>query len=114
MKRSLVLFLIIGMSSLAACAVTRQAAPSPRVMELPAATEAPAQPPAYGGVAPQESFASADALKAVGQNPASAANAERLVVKNADLTIVVADVPARVQAIQDMAKAMGGFIVSAN
>jgi hypothetical protein len=43
-----------------------------------------------------------------------AASADRLVIRNADLTIVVADVPARVTAIQNMANAMGGFVVSSN
>ena len=35
-------------------------------------------------------------------------------IKNADLSIVVKDVHARVKAVQDMATAMGGFVVSAN
>jgi hypothetical protein len=39
---------------------------------------------------------------------------ERLVIQNADLAIVVADPKARMQAIANMASAMGGFVVSSN
>jgi hypothetical protein len=58
--------------------------------------------------------ASSDAAKAAGQNPASGASTDRLVVKTAELSIVVKDVTGRVQAIQDMANTMGGFVVSEN
>ncbi len=40
--------------------------------------------------------------------------ANRLVVENAELSIVVADVNARVKSIENMAKNMGGFLVSEN
>ena len=44
----------------------------------------------------------------------TAASSDRLVIRNADLSIVVTDVPARITAIQNMANAMGGFVVSSN
>lgn len=44
----------------------------------------------------------------------SAPVTDRLVIQNADLTIVVKDVNGRAKAIQDMAKQMGGFVVSVN
>ncbi len=39
---------------------------------------------------------------------------ERLVIQNADLAIVVKDPKARMDEIADLAKAMGGFVVSSN
>jgi hypothetical protein len=115
MKRSLLLVIIIAMSGLAGCASMRLAATQ--------APEAPAVAPRQslvGGAAPQESFApSSDTVKSSVENSApvpgnSAAPSDRLVIQNADLSIVVKDVNARVRAIQDMAKSMGGFIVSVN
>lgn len=109
MKRFLMFVLIAGMSSLAACSTSRQsAAPAPQAFAV--------QPglPAGAPAAPQESAPASDAAKSAVQNPSSAGSAERLVVKTADLSIVVKDVAARVTAIQDMASAMGGFVVSAN
>jgi hypothetical protein len=43
-----------------------------------------------------------------------AAAAQRIVIKNADLAIVVADVEGRMKNIQTMAEQMGGFVVSSN
>jgi uncharacterized protein DUF4349 len=80
-----------------------------------------------GGAAPQESFAQPapyapgyDAAKTLSESPSdvvannSPVRSDRLVIQNADLSIVVKDVGARVQSIQDMAKQMGGFVVSVN
>ena len=80
------------------------------------------QPGMGGGApyAPQESFAApapgfpaSDAAKTV-EMPANSEGRERLVIQNADLSIVVSDVKARLQAIEDMAVEMGGFVVSVN
>jgi hypothetical protein len=52
-----------------------------------------------------------------GGGPESANNntmQERLVIMNADLTIVVPDPQAKVEAISQMAKEMGGFVISMN
>lgn len=43
-----------------------------------------------------------------------AASAERIVIQNADLAIVVSDVEGRMKNIQAMAQQMGGFVVSSN
>lgn len=70
------------------------------VMELPAA-EAPA---------PDSAVSSAqDAYNSSGQ-----AAQERLVIENADLSIVVKDPKARMKEISDLAQKMGGFVVSSN
>ncbi len=52
----------------------------------------------------------------VSNNSASgpATTAERIVIKNADLAIVVSDVEGRMKDIQRMAEEMGGFVVSSN
>jgi len=44
----------------------------------------------------------------------NAAKAERIVIQNADLTIVVSDVQGRLDQIQNMAQSMGGFVVSSS
>jgi hypothetical protein len=44
----------------------------------------------------------------------SAAAVERLIIQNADVSIVVSDVEARMAAIQKMAEDMGGFVVASN
>jgi Domain of unknown function (DUF4349) len=112
MKQTPLFIILAGALALAACA--RAGAPAPTV-QLPAATGAPAMPREALGVAPAPSMAIApagDLAKTEAANQAT--SPDRLVVKNADLSIVVTDVMARVKAIQDMTSAMGGFVVSAN
>lgn len=43
-----------------------------------------------------------------------AASVERIVIQNADISVVVADVEARMNEIEAMAQKMGGFVVSSN
>lgn len=86
-----------------------------------AATEAPAMVEEDFGYAPMP-----DAMPTMGvmdQAPRSgesgggdvtAATVERIVIQNADLAIVVADVEARMNDIQEMAQSMGGFVVSSS
>ena len=131
MKRSILLIAIVSLLVLAACSSLRSAAtqaPAPFAYPTaaPAATSAPGfleNGPAKGGAAPAPLLAmpqSSDITKSNAQVPPgsvtdnSAATANRLVIQTADLSIVVKDVNARVQALQDMAKAMGGFVVSVN
>jgi hypothetical protein len=111
MKRTVLILSILGIVSLAACSSARSTAPT---LEMPVVGQPGALPPLGGAApAPQESFARAsDLVKSAGDN--QPASGDRLVVKTADLTIVVKDVRARVKAIQDMTNAMGGFVVSAN
>jgi uncharacterized protein DUF4349 len=79
----------------------------------------------YGGGAP-ETAAQAPAVEAPVPASDGARNAvdsssttgqvaqERLVIENADLTIVIKDPKARMKEISDLAKEMGGFVVSSN
>ena len=113
MKRTLFIILIAAMA-LAACATSRTSQPTsleqpgpvnsylPFAGGAPAATQAPAAPPSD----------MAKSAEAAANGQAAAVN--RLVIKNAQLSIVVADVNARVKAIESMAEGMGGFVVSSN
>ena len=76
----------------------------------PIAGGAPAE---QGLAAPAPSDQAATGVTTDGSG-VEASSVERLVIKNADLAIVVADVDGRMKAISDMAKAMGGFVVSSN
>jgi flagellar basal body-associated protein FliL len=85
-------------------------------------------PGGYGGgggapeyAVPQESYASApiaanDQVKInmEGMDTANVQTQERMVIQNADLSIVVADPKARMTEIANMANEMGGFVVSSN
>jgi len=110
--RRLLFIVLAAALVLTACGASAARSTQSPVMEMPAATQA--SPFGYGGGASEEeSFKSVMDAAAVqaGQSPVSA---NRLVVRNAELTIVVADVNARVKAIEAMADGMGGFVVSSN
>lgn len=109
MKRTALLAILLPTLLLAACG---RAAPS---LEAPAPMGTMSSDFGVGGAPMQESFAAPAAPEALARDAANAPqSAARLVVRNADLSIVVADVPGRVTAIQKMAEAMGGFVVSSN
>jgi hypothetical protein len=99
--------IIIGILVLSACA----GAAAPR--EEPAFDQsmgaAPGAPPAPAEIAPEsEGFTSQTVTNVTNQG------AERIVIKNGNLSIVVADPPKSMDAISQMAQEMGGFVVSAN
>jgi hypothetical protein len=75
----------------------------------PAATSAPAAvaPRQSAGVTTNDSYASG--AKNAAEQPASI---ERLVIRNADLSIAVADPAGSMTAIMNMANGMGGYVVS--
>jgi len=113
MKRLLPFSLILIASLiLAACGARAMSTPSPDYYSVS---------PEMSGGAPQELPASEpSARSATDQSTAnsgsgvSASAVERIVIKNADLSIVVADVEGRMKNIQVMAEQMGGFVVSSN
>jgi hypothetical protein len=110
MKKILSLnFVFIAALILSACA---SAAATPSPMDL---LEGGAGAPS----APQmESFESAPAASdqsvATNSEAGAASSVERIVIQNADLTIVVSDVKGRMENIQAMAQQMGGFVVSSS
>jgi hypothetical protein len=117
MKKSALIVLIILALALAACGVKYATAP------MAVQNEAPRSPDAMGigGGAADESMgytaamptqAAYDAAK-----PGTASTdavQERLVIMNADLSIVVPDPQAKLEAISQMADNLGGFVVSMN
>ncbi len=112
-KRTLIALCVLALA-VAACAPAskatdqyggRQLLPGqPQVAPAaPAATMAPAAAPAISE--------SASAFDAAGN---AIPPAERLVIQNADLTIVVDEPPTAMEAISRMATDMGGFVVTSN
>lgn len=90
-----------------------------------------ASEPYYDDMAPQalptmmdmgyeESYAAEAPAPASGERAggsggdANASSVERLVIQNADISIVVSDVEGRMENIQEMARQMGGFVVESN
>ena len=106
MKKILLFSSVIAMLFLAACGAGA------------AATEAPAQDVFFeSGVAPsapEESFSQDSSSNSSGGGDARATSVERIVIQNADLSIVVSDVEVRMKEIQQMAEEMGGFVVASN
>jgi len=116
MKRTLFASILIVTLALAACGGA--ASPLPREAESVVSGEAA---PAYtgadaAGLPAQEAPAAGGAFYAPeAQDVASnVALADRLVIKNANLSIVVDDTTASVETISRMAESMGGFVVSLN
>jgi len=108
MKRPLFFLMLATVVLAAACGPSAAKAPAP----MPLGTAAPRESLGLAPAMPEAFPASNDmAMSGAAEQPAST---ERMVIKTSDLSIVVKDVNARVKAIQDMATAMGGFVVSAN
>lgn len=100
-------FIIIASLILAACGWgARSQTPADEASESPVMMEQPAMAPEAGMAADRATTNSGSGL------PAAAI--ERIVIKNADLAIVVSDVERRMKNIQIMAEQMGGFVVSSN
>ena len=102
-------FIIIAALILAACGSS-----APKSLELPGADSYVA-----GGAPAPEEFAAMPAATAgvyeqVTTSNDGTASVERIVIQNADLSIVVSDVEGRMKNIQVMAQQMGGFVVSSN
>ncbi|KAF0107665.1 MAG: hypothetical protein FD146_1699 [Anaerolineaceae bacterium] len=113
MKKKIALIVVILSIALTACGV-RAASPSEDYQTgyggggAPESLPAPTMGPA---------LAYTDSAKADTGGVTVATNAttsDRLVIKNADLTIVVADPQKKLDAIVQMAESMGGFVVSSN
>jgi len=106
MKRILFITLVAAFV-LSACGAAATAAPDVYYDFAMPAGGAPMEAPAM-----PESVAQDSSRSSTGNVEGAAI--DRLVIKNADLSIVVADVEARMQAIQSMAEEMGGRLVSSN
>ncbi|MBL8062935.1 MAG: DUF4349 domain-containing protein [Anaerolineales bacterium] len=109
MKRLLPFSLIaIAALILGACGTLGgAAAPMEQDMYYEESAAAPAPEYVEDGITANEAPAS-------GGGGVEATSVERIVIQNADLAIVVADVEVRMKDIQEMAQEMGGFVVSSN
>ena len=114
MKRTLFISLAVALilSACAGAAAPKQISQSfDTVGNAPAAApemmaEAPMEAPAPSGITDFDSNATGG-----GAEPAAV---ERIVIQNADLSIVVIDPQAKMDEISKMAESMGGFVVSKN
>lgn len=106
------IFVLMTTFVLSACGVAASAPAAPNA-GAPYAADSQQQ---YAMPAPMEEMApdSYSADKSGGSGSGNAAQQERIIIENADVIIVVADVPQRMDEIQNMAKDFGGFVVSAN
>jgi len=114
MKKRVVFVFVALALVLAACGAKAASTPS---VELYAPGVGGGGAPSYENApAPTMSYAdSSNAGKGPGDASAnSAAIQERLVIMNADLTIVIPDPQAKVEAISQMANNLGGFVISMN
>lgn len=107
MKRILLFSSMIALLFLAACGSPAATTEVPAVSEDFYSDAAAPLPEA--GVAQEPS-----ADNSSGGGDARLTNVERIVIQNADLSIVVSDVEGRMKEIQQMAEEMGGFVVSSN
>lgn len=107
MKRISIFLLLALALVLVACAPRLQAsrsAPAPQLAS-PGMVEAPS-------IAYESDGGNAKSMDAAAPEPA--APQERMVVKNADVTLVVQDPEAKMSSIASLANAMGGWVVSSN
>ncbi|HCC79691.1 MAG: hypothetical protein A2X25_08950 [Chloroflexi bacterium GWB2_49_20] len=112
MKKRILFVLMIAALILSACA--SKTASTDQYLSYPES------PPMAGGVAPSpvdgEAMPSSDDMNrnTVKTDASNAQLQERLVIQNADLTIVVPDPQKKLAAISAMAGEMGGFVVTSN
>jgi hypothetical protein len=107
-KRNLTAFIMIILLSLTSLLVACGAAPQMASRE--ALPEAPEGEGAFGAPAVQPDIDQ----RTLFQSDDSAQTAERIVIKNGNLDIVVADPAASMERISRLAEELGGFVVSAN
>lgn len=112
MKRLLIASILIASVILTACGAPAASTAYPLSVDQSAVGRAPEMPAAT--MAPMEGEKSAaDSYNAAGGNAVPPAQQDRLVIQNADYSLVVKDPKAKMDQMSAMAKAMGGFIVSA-
>jgi hypothetical protein len=112
MKNKIVFLLIVLSLVLAACGVKAAATPSVQLVS-PGGGGAPSYENA--ALPTQAPAPNSDASKGTGVlNSSGPALQDRLVIMNADLTIVVSDPQSKVEAINRMATSLGGFVITMN
>jgi hypothetical protein len=118
MKRAFLVTLVLASLLLTAACAAPAATPSLSKGIAPAEAAPPlagfAAPEAQGGAADTAPGQQQPAAPKTGNTTTSTAQAERLVIKNATLSIVVDDTTTTINSITKMAEDMGGFVVSLN
>lgn len=102
MIKKIVPILVLFSLLLSACASAQMSASEEGIRDYANSGAAPAAAPEYDG----------KGLDTAYQTDESAASVERIVIKTANMTIVVASPAAAMKAIGEMAEKMGGYIVS--
>ncbi|MFN8383814.1 MAG: DUF4349 domain-containing protein [Anaerolineales bacterium] len=109
--------IVIATLILAACGSSRSYSSAEEPMPGIGGGSAPAvAPDAYAPIPAATAGVVTDNLQspASGGGNVEATSVERIVIQNADISIVVSDVEGRMRDIEDMAAKMGGFVVSSN
>ncbi len=108
MKKKIAMMIVVLSMLLTACAVKAAATPPPGQRDLGIAPQAPA-PTASFDITNKAAESGAGGTGS-GGTPVQ----DRLVIMNADLSVVVKDPQAKMDAIAKLAKDLGGFVVSMN
>jgi hypothetical protein len=111
MKKSIIFVFIVLTLVMTACASKSAAPEYPVAIQAPAAQGGGANEQAGVPSAPMVGLDSSTTSKVLASN---AAIQERLIVMNVDMSIVVADPQKKMDAIDQMAKDLGGYLVSMN
>lgn len=109
----IILIILINAALLSSCAAL---APAPSRSEVMVEMEE-AMPAMEAPMASKMDYSTDAYMAEAGYGVVSdmaAASVERIVIKNANLSIVVADPPQSIDAIAQMAESMGGFVVNSN
>ena len=106
-----VVLLLVGLLTLAGCAGSRasQTAEAPKSAAMPGI--APAAQPAPGAQAPSGGTANSAAYDA---SQAQAADAQRMIVRTGEISLVVASVEEARDNLDRLARAVGGYVANAN
>jgi hypothetical protein len=110
MKKRVIFVFIVLTLMLAACA-SKSATPMYAAVAPVPATAAPAMEQNSAGAAPRAAVDSSNIIKGTASSAAAQA---RLISMNVDLSIVVADPQKKMDAINQLAKDLGGYLISMN
>jgi Domain of unknown function (DUF4349) len=120
MKRLFLMISILTVLFLAGCGAATMQTVNRSIAPQPAGPSSLEGAPVVQAPAPEAPVPSNDALKSAQAggtttgSDVTSNDTERLVVQTAELTIVVKDVKTRVTDLEQMAKTMGGYVVSVN
>jgi hypothetical protein len=106
-RKALIVITVITLMLASCAALTPSSSAKPSIGMVQSKSVAPAAAPVMENAIPAQGAPSSDFSS-------SGVTAERLVIKNANLSIVVTDPAVSMEAISKMAIGMGGFVVTSN